>query len=562
MIAALARARDIPLWGHVGLLAVALLLLLPLLDDGSVSADEGALFAQLDLLDRTGEWTAPNPSPDVDPELEALPLENGYRAADGRWAPFNKHAAHLAVLRPLFEAGGTGAVLAVSVLGAVVAAATGGLLTGRLQPDLGWVAVWATGLGTPLLFDSYLAIGHTTSAAIAGAAALAALGAFEARSGARRGLAAATAVVLAVTGGLVRSEAVLLAIALGVGAAAVALPGLAARSTVMWRALGLAVGFVLAGVATLKVVPVIDERAWPGPALGGILAGDRDRPPFLDARWEALRTTWLKGGYQSTGAVPLTLLGVAGVWVAAVLARRRVDPALVRGVAVVAAALVATRLIDDPSLVPGLLVATPLLAGVVGLRRADLEIPTVRFLLAACGAFAAAVLATQYAEGGAGEWGGRYFALALPLVVPLALLGWRSLGLVLPPAAPALHGAVVVAALALAVVALRTVDDLQEGATRNVEAIEALRAEVGGAEPASILTTEGAAGRFAWEHLDEGSWHTVAATRLATYSERLAALDQPIVFFTRDPHRYLPVVEEDWTVEPAIGTTVFVLRPR
>ncbi|MBA2283489.1 MAG: hypothetical protein H0W25_19950, partial [Acidimicrobiia bacterium] len=112
------RFANLPLPVHVGLLAIVLLALVPLLDHGLFSADEGAALAQVDQLERTGEWTAANPAPDVDPDAEALPLELSFRTADGRWAPFSKHAAYVQVIRLAADGSSRGPLL-VSVLGTV-----------------------------------------------------------------------------------------------------------------------------------------------------------------------------------------------------------------------------------------------------------------------------------------------------------------------------------------------------------------------------------------------------------------------------------------------------------
>jgi sulfopropanediol 3-dehydrogenase len=75
-----------------------------------------------------------------------------------------------------------------------------------------------------------------------------------------------------------------------------------------------------------------------------------------------------------------------------------------------------------------LLLAFPLvLIGVVATRRRGLD-TTTRLYATAFGLFALAVLATQYAGGGFGEWGGRYFAIGLPLLIPPLLAGVLDLG--------------------------------------------------------------------------------------------------------------------------------------
>src|SRR5690242_4555925 len=121
------RLGRVPWWGHLIAIGVVLVALVPLLDDGQFSADEGAALAQVDLLDRTGSWTAPNPSPDVDPEGRALPLELALRRADGEWAPFAKHALYIDALRVVSG-------VWIGVGGLFLAAAGAALLARRLAP--------------------------------------------------------------------------------------------------------------------------------------------------------------------------------------------------------------------------------------------------------------------------------------------------------------------------------------------------------------------------------------------------------------------------------------------
>ena len=79
--------------------------------------------------------------------------------------------------------------------------------------------------------------------------------------------------------------------------------------------------------------------------------------------------------------------------------------------------------------VPGLLVAAPVLAaGLVALRRSCLRPLGAGLAFTTFAVFALLVAATQYARGGSGEWGGRYFALGLPVLVPVALLALAEAG--------------------------------------------------------------------------------------------------------------------------------------
>src|SRR4029450_12481256 len=78
---------------------------------------------------------------------------------------------------------GLGGMVLASVVGTVAAAAVAGLLARRVVPELAALAVWATGLATPLFFDSWLVIAHTLGAALVGAAVLSVVRAREGRGG-------------------------------------------------------------------------------------------------------------------------------------------------------------------------------------------------------------------------------------------------------------------------------------------------------------------------------------------------------------------------------------------
>src|SRR5205085_8935669 len=102
---------------------------------------------------------------------------------------------------------------------------------------------------------------------------------------------------------------------------------------------------------------------------------------------------------------------------------------------VAAVASILALLTGTTAIVPGLLVACPLvLVGLVSFRRAGTDDgpPSSRraasLAASTFAGFALAVIATQYATGGSGEWGGRYFAIGLPLLVPVCLLNLRRVG--------------------------------------------------------------------------------------------------------------------------------------
>jgi hypothetical protein len=126
------------------------------------------------------------------------------------------------------------------------------------------------------------------------------------------------------------------------------------------------------------------------------------------------------------------------------------------------------------------------------------------------------VLATQYEEGGSAEWGGRYFALGLPLAVPVALHALRRHGARLVPA----DRRVAVAALAtvsclLSVMAIASLAAVHHRTAAVVDTVDRTAAEV-------VVTTVPALPRLAWQDLGDRPWLLIGpADRVPEYLDRL-----------------------------------------
>jgi len=502
---------------HAAALALVLLGLLLLTGtDSVVSADEAAMIAELDLLERTGDWTMPNPEPTVDPDMRALPLELSDRTSDGRWAPFAKHPVHIAVLRPFWAAGGLGGALALSLAGVVVAAVSAAWLAERLRPGSAVAAFWLTGLGSPLLFDGFQVVGHALAAGTFGVAAALLVHAIDDDRRPRAWAAVGgMAVALALTG-LVRSEGVLAGIALGVACAAF---GVVRRER--WPVV---VGAVAAtvGVAVRLGEPVLVRTvlgAGPADPLPSASAGDSG---FVSARWSGFRVSVLDAGYGVDSGEGLLLAALLLAVGAALAWRLRRDGSLVTVLAVAAAVAAVGRMIAADFLVPGLLPALPLLAVALVLVRRDEAVRWPRSVLwAGAGLFAAAVVATQYRTGGTGEWGGRYFAVAVPVIVAVALAavidGTDDMGGRTRRVAAA---CLAVVAATLAFGAVRAVDRSRDAAGSVAQAVVE---EVDDLDVEVTVSTRGALSRFAWERaLDGRRWMTTDPDAVGPLLERLA----------------------------------------
>ena len=279
------RAWGRPLLLHVAALAVVLLALVPVVGPGaSFSADEGAAIIQARSLSEGGGWVVEHPLPAADPEGVYYPLELSERGPDGT-APFAKHPLYALLLAGADRVAGVTGMVVLSVLGTVLAAGLAALLAGRLDPSLARPAVWAVGLGTPLLFDGYLVIAHTLGAACAAGAVLAAAVAFERR---RPVLALAVAPWVAAAV-LFRTEAVFVGLGLAVAAGVAGLR----RQDRLVALVGGGASLVAAAGASLA------EAAWIRSILGGPTEGTgtivvRQATGFLEGRIDAFVLTWLR----------------------------------------------------------------------------------------------------------------------------------------------------------------------------------------------------------------------------------------------------------------------------
>lgn len=405
--------RRLPLWGHAALLALVLCAGLVLSRPGPpFTSDEASALLQARLLVDEGTWRYEYPLADLDPEGVAEPFaRRGY--ASEHSAPYAKHLLYPVVLAPAVALGGTVGAIALSVAGTVGAALVAARLARRFEPRLEVAALWVTGVGSPLLFDSWLALAHTLAAAATGVAVLGAVRSVEGRG--RDRTAWALVGLGTLLAGLLRSEGLLVGPALVVGLAAAAWPRRERVVALVPTAVVAAVG-----TAVALAVDTVAERAVIGEVVDRPIA--RDGGSWLAGRLQGLEATLVNTGYEDGGADELLVVGLVLVALGALAWRFRWaevgSAAFLGGAACYLVVLGA----DPPWAVPGLLVATPLLvAGVLLAGRSAVATPPRRVVAATAAVVVVGVLATQHRVGGGIEWGGRYHALVLPLVVPLAL---------------------------------------------------------------------------------------------------------------------------------------------
>jgi hypothetical protein len=393
-----------------------------------------------------------------------------------------------------------------------------------------------------LFLDGYLVVAHTLAAAFAAGVALAVLRYLDRE---RRTVMAAIAVVCAGVTGLLRNEGILFAAAVGITLLVVGVRRRDRAVVVLGVLVGAAAeGSRLADAVLRSHVVHLGNAAQFGVAAQGSWLGSHVQSTFVTLLLPSY-------GKFDLGDV-LLVIAVACALVAAVIARRRPDDRsglmLFGGLAV---ALLAARLVVTPAPVPGLFLACPLLgvALVLSTKRV-LTRPNLAVVGTAALVFAGAVLLTQYSGAGGREWGWRYFSLALPIVVPIALI------LVVDGAARIserdrrIAGRLLVALCALigvlAFLALREVrrDDRQIVAGIRATYL-ATPAEDGG-KPVVVTTQAGTVDRFSWEHIDETRWLAVDTDNLALlggFLDRMRELGVgEITFVTANADRDRPIV--------------------
>jgi hypothetical protein len=505
----------------------------------SFSADEGAAITQARSLARGDGWIVDHPLPQVDPEGAFYPLELSAQGPRGI-APFAKHPLYAVVLAGAQKVGGVNAMVALSLLGTLAAAAMGAALAARIGgPGLARPTLWAIGLASPLLFDGFLVVAHTVGAALAVAAVLVAAIAIERR----RPLLAVAVGPLVATAVLFRTEALLLGVALAVVAGLLALRGSGATRLTS----ALVAGASLAGAG----VAAVGERAWAAAILGGTAAatsgGTRGADVgYLSARLHGFVITWLRPSYNG-GTVDVALVVMAAALALAVFAARRHpgDDPPVRLLAVVAATAAVVALATGPTaIVPGLLIACPLvLVGLLssGTRTDAQPVPPASGTSATLAAgtfagFALAVIATQYGTGGSGEWGGRYFAIGLPLLVPICLLNLRRVGRTLSAATRRVAAiALLVCVACLSTMGIAGLRHTHQFAGKLTAAVDRT-ARTTGDRPV-IITNEPGRPRAAWATFDRQRWLLARdADDLPRLLSRLRAAGIGQVVLVSGPH--------------------------
>jgi len=437
--ALVAEARRAPEEGHrpklalqAALLLCALVLLVALGGERTaISSDEGAGIHQAVLL-KQGGWLLAPTLPDLDEEQVRQPFYNGDVGPNGR-APYAKHPVYPLLLERVSGSWPLG-LFVPGVLGTWAAAVAAALLARALRARAAIPTLWLIGLGSPLTVDAHLVLAHAPAAGTAAIAALAVSvvlfpGSFGPFASRRWVPVASTvmAVIAAVATVALRSEGILLVASLALGAVVAGSP--------RRRSVGLAGALVVSAGAT-RLIEQSFVRSMLGASAATVPSPPSSSTGFFAARVEAFHASWLDVGYFGRPGEIFLAIGAAALALAVLGTRWRVRP-LVSGFLAAAAvgATLVWLLLGETGLVPGLLPASPwLVAGLASFGLSSLRIGLARFLATASAAAAGVILATQYSFGGGVEWGGRFYAIVLPVAGPLAVAAlwpatrrsWRS----------------------------------------------------------------------------------------------------------------------------------------
>jgi hypothetical protein len=554
----LRRLWAAPLWAHALVLAVLLAALFVASRPGVAwSADEGIGILQAELLDDPGRWVYEHPLADLDPEGGARPFVWGEEGANGV-VPYARHPLYPVLLVPAVQVGPAGPA-AVSMVGVLAASLLVASVARRLDDGLARPARWFAGLGSPLLFDGYLALAHTWAAACVALALLGALRLLERW----RWLDVAALVVGVVGAVLLRSEALFVGPAIAVAAVVASL-----RRPTLSRAVPIAaVAVVSAGLAW------IGEDWWSRQILGST---STTSVPAVDSSWlsgriEGFRLTWLAASYDHDPLGDALLrLGVVACTAGLVLLGRRLSSQTV-GLALVAtgAACYVVRAVAVPAdPVPGLLLAVPLLAGgLLCLRRTHLDDLAVRVLGVAAVLTVGGIAVTQYSRGGGYEWGGRYFAVALPMLLPLALVGLREVATAVASTGrrPLLVTGAVVITAAVLVLGVRDIrahhDRVREVAANLEAAAPAVTPTEATGRPLVVSPAGRLLPQIVYPHFDDYDWMVWSGTDTRRYTERLAEAGiDSFLLYTVNPEGTLEEMAEWYEPVDEVGEGRLAVR--
>ncbi len=479
------------LWLHAVLLGVLLCALVPIVDNGTPAAvDEGVYAAQAANLSK-GNWAGPRPLPRLDPDGHRGALIDSVIVGD-QWIPYARQPLYPVLLTPWYRFGGYRGMLILSIIGtlgaAVAAAAIGRIIDHRFAlPSL-----WITGIGTPLLFDAYVVLGHSIAAAAAGLVGYSLLRAWGfhpdgvARSASPRWwLVCVLGTVMLV---MLRSEGAVVAGAVSVVGVALSISGLPHHPRLRWGTLVPAISVGLTGVAAYLL-----NARWTsviiGQAFGGAGSVRRETDPLAQVWISILRPWGIDNRYASAATALLVICSIGAALCLRLLPRR---PSLAVGLLLMATLGAVAHNLERQELISGLFATIPIVViGLILIPRLTLADFPIRFLLGSVALSTTTIVWTSYGTGGTAEWGGRFYHVLIPFLVPASVAGLHH-GLSMLPVR--LRPISIVAAITMtslvSLSALRTMADYKSFDQSEVTAVTHYRQQVGLEMPVVFATVQ------------------------------------------------------------------------
>lgn len=558
---------------HAVALLVVLCALIPLVDNGEFAIpDEGLYAAQADNLAH-GSWAQPRPTAAIDEQGNWFVLSGSIIVGNDA-IPYARRPLYPFVLTPFWSIGDVAGSMVLSVLGTWIAACASLAIGCTFNRRTALPSLWLVGLGTPLLFDAYLVVGHSIGAAFAALTALGLLRCQRSEDPFSKqwfGWLAVGAIGAAATV-MFRSEGVLYVAALGSTVLLVA--ALRRRHPTPQRWADAVAG---AGAVVIATAAYAMNYLWSNSIAQGA-PGDSTisarQPDFLNAAWTDLVRPWYPDNTAANAATTLVLLtAVASPLVYRLLPRFKL---LATGLIVLGALSATWNAVSSPRLISGLIPTVPwIVIGLLSIRRRDVVRVGPVVILLSTGVFVLGVLVTSYGFGGAAEWGGRFFHLAIPAIGPVAVLGLMTLRASLPHTIGRIAlAAIVVTTASLSFSALRTNRQLRTE-TRQLVDVAAQAATDVAESGATVLATTSADGtpRLLWRESSERSplLNADGLINLALLLDRLPPQIARVNVLTNsaDSSRLDPLLQHapksKWSVsdhrlEPDAGLAVFTLE--
>lgn len=420
----------------LGLFVVLLILLGSVWNGFSAFPDEGLYSMQAHQLSE-GSWWGPRSAADLDDNGLYNHIVKSQTVGDGQLAYTQMPLYPLLLAAGMFLGGPVG-LLVISLIGTWIASIGAALIAWHFRPWATLPALWLTGVGSPLLFGANIVLAHSLAAAGIAVFFAGLLRALQIRTSPAGDQAsqvseparwaslahliyAMPALWFAIS---VRSEATIVTGAIGAALVLVAL----GRRPIALSWLLTACGILFSGAVVYWLntrwaasISTIDGH---GINPTDVVLADRTGP--ADAIWTALLRPYIGKPTNFTAVLAVAPIAAA---VGSLMLRistwrnwRYLRWAALLVLLIAAVSAVVGAIIHE-SLISGILAAFPLLGlSLFWIQRRDIDSPDTSLVILTLVISTTGLLMTIYSDGGAQQWGGRFFHILVPLLCPLIVI--------------------------------------------------------------------------------------------------------------------------------------------